>query len=243
MLCELRFLLNTFLILNPFGFPRQVSSAFTSRTCLELTCLPQKSSTDPDILQGLQAIAWHFSNSRGVSAGEHKEFGRADIAIVQHKGAAVHIDRLFSGLGSELEVWMSHGDKLSHPPPDFVTIATTKSSPFAGLAHSTKAYYGIQFHPETTHTPQGPEMFKNFAVDICEARQHWTMDEFVGKEIVRIRQLVGEKGQVIGRSLRHIQEHHRANTSQALYLGGSTLRFVSLQRARIPRSDWEIGCS
>lgn len=150
------------------------------------------------VCYGLQAMAWHFSNSRGVSAGEHKEFGRADVAIVQHKGAAVHIDRLFSGLGSELEVWMSHGDKLSHPPPDFVTIATTKSSPFAGLAHSTKAYYGIQWHAETTHTPEGSKMFKNFAVDICEARQHWTMDEFVPKEIARIRALVGEKGQVIG---------------------------------------------
>ena len=55
-----------------------------------------------------------------------------------------------------------------------------------------------RFHPEVTHTPKGTELLRNFAVDICEARQHWTMDEFVGKEIARIRALVGEKGQVIG---------------------------------------------
>ena len=55
-----------------------------------------------------------------------------------------------------------------------------------------------RFHPEVTHTPKGTELLRNFAVDICEARQHWTMDEFVGKEIARIRALVGEKGQVVG---------------------------------------------
>lgn len=55
-----------------------------------------------------------------------------------------------------------------------------------------------RFHPEVTHTPRGTELLRNFAVEICEARQHWTMDEFVGKEIARIRALVGEKGQVIG---------------------------------------------
>ncbi len=62
-------------------------------------------------------------------------------------------------------------------------------------------YYGLQYHVEVSHTPHGVKLLRNFAVDICEARQHWTMDEFGGKEIARIRQLVGEKGQVIGMSL------------------------------------------
>lgn len=69
------------------------------------------------------------------------------------------------------------------------------------LAHETKPYFGIQFRPELTHTPKGTELLRNFAVDICEARQHWTMDEFVAKEMARIRTLVGEKGQVIGSAL------------------------------------------
>ncbi len=62
----------------------------------------------------------------------------------------------------------------------------------------SKNYYGIQFHPEVTHTPRGKELVKNFAVNICKAKQDWTMEAFVGKEIARIRGLVGEKGQVIG---------------------------------------------
>ena len=69
----------------------------------------------------------------------------------------------------------------------------------------------------------GPQIFRNFAVNICEARQHWTMDEFVPKEIARIRALVGEKGQVIGMSPRHIHRLHRAKVCQALYLGASTV--------------------
>ena len=75
----------------------------------------------------------------------------------------------------------------------------------------------------------GSAILRNFAVNICEARQHWTMGGFVNQEILRIRQLVGENGQVIGTSSRHTQRFHRAKISQALYLGELTLRFVSLQ--------------
>ena len=81
-----------------------------------------------------------------------------------------------------------------------MTIATTSNAPFAGLAHETKPLYGVQFHPEVSNTVLGSRIFKNFAVDICEAKQHWTMDEFVGKEIARIREIVGTNGQVIGKS-------------------------------------------
>ncbi|MCJ1453111.1 GMP synthase (glutamine-hydrolyzing) [Mycoblastus sanguinarius] len=148
------------------------------------------------ICYGLQEIAHYFAQN--VLAGEKREYGQAKLKIEHHKGKAVHIDRLFNGLGDDLEVWMSHGDKISHLPESFATIATTSNAPFAGIAHDTKPYYGIQFHPEVTHTPRETELLKNFAVDICEARQHWTMDEFIGKEIARIRALVGEKDQVIG---------------------------------------------
>lgn len=149
------------------------------------------------ICYGLQTLAWTFAR-QSVAAGDKKEYGKAQINIEQHKGAAVHVDRLFNGLDSQLEVWMSHGDKLSHLPDGFLPLAATTNAPFAAIAHEKKPYYGIQFHPEVTHTPQGTALLKNFAVDICEARQHWTMDEFVPKEIARIRALVGEKGQVIG---------------------------------------------
>ena len=148
------------------------------------------------ICYGLQEIAWHHDN-KNVLAGEKREYGHAKLNIKRHQGEEL-LDRLLHGLGDEMEVWMSHGDKLAHLPESFSTIATTNNAPFAGIAHESKPYYGIQFHPEVTHTSQGIALLRNFAVFICNARQNWTMDEFVDKEIERIRALVGEKGQVIG---------------------------------------------
>ena len=76
-------------------------------------------------------------------------------------------------LGSK--VWMSHGDQLSAPPPDFHIIGHTKSAPFAAVAHNTKPFYGIQFHPEVTHTPRGKEVISRFVHNICGCKDHWTM--------------------------------------------------------------------
>ena len=148
------------------------------------------------ICYGLQEMAWNFDN-KNVLAGEKKEYGHAKLDIKRHRGKE-SLDRLLGGLGDEMEVWMSHGDKLANLPDCFSTIATTSNAPFAGIAHLSKPYYGIQFHPEVTHTSRGTDLLRNFAVTICQARQNWTMEEFVDKEIVRIRALVGEKGQVIG---------------------------------------------
>ena len=148
------------------------------------------------ICYGLQEIAW--CHGRDVLAGEKREYGHAKLKIVRHNHKHAYIDGLLDGLGDDLEVWMSHGDKLSHLPPSFSTIATTSNAPFAGIAHEIKPFYGIQFHPEVTHTPLGTKVLENFAVHVCRARQKWTMDDFVGIEIKRVRALVGSKGQVIG---------------------------------------------
>lgn len=145
------------------------------------------------ICYGLQEIAWH--HGKNVLAGEKREYGHAALKI---ESGSDHTSALFKGLPNDMEVWMSHGDKLSKLPDDFVTIATTENAPFAGIAHSSRKYFGIQFHPEVTHTPQGTALLKNFAAGICGAKQDWTMDKFVDKEIERIRALVGPKGQVIG---------------------------------------------
>jgi len=145
------------------------------------------------ICYGLQEIAWH--NGKNVVAGEHREYGHAQLKAARENG---HVDQLFEGLEDDIKVWMSHGDKLGALPPNFHTIATTANSPFAGIAHESKPIYGIQFHPEVTHTPRGTQLLKNFAVGICKARQDWTMTKFVDQEIARIRALVGEKGQVLG---------------------------------------------
>ncbi|KAF2719078.1 GMP synthase [Polychaeton citri CBS 116435] len=148
------------------------------------------------ICYGLQELAWH--HGKNVSAGEKREYGRATLAIQKHTGKEAHVDKLFEGLEQDMEVWMSHGDKLSKMPDGFVTVATSGNSPYAGIAHAEREYYGIQFHPEVTHTPRGTQMIKNFAAGICKAKQDWTMDVFVDKEIARIRGIVGENEQVIG---------------------------------------------
>jgi GMP synthase (glutamine-hydrolysing) len=110
-----------------------------------------------------------------------------------------NVDRLFKGFqDSATQVWMSHGDRLSQLPSEFCTIATTHNSPYASIAHKSKPIFGIQFHPEVTHTLRGTEILKNFAVGICGAKQTWNMSNFIDQEITRIRKLVGQKGQVIG---------------------------------------------
>jgi len=98
------------------------------------------------ICYGLQELAWH--HGKNVLASDKKEYGHAYLNVHRHPEKGEHIDRLFQGLEDQLEVWMSHGDKLSKLPEDFVVIATTSNAPFAGIAHTKKPYYGIQFHAE-----------------------------------------------------------------------------------------------
>mgnify|MGYP000164998532 CR=1 FL=1 len=93
---------------------------------------------------------------------------------------------------------MSHGDQLSKAPENFEVIAKTPTAPFAAMAHRTKPIYGIQFHPEVTHSRRGKELFESFVVNICKCKRDWTMETFIDKEIARIRQIVGEKGRVLG---------------------------------------------
>jgi GMP synthase (glutamine-hydrolysing) len=93
---------------------------------------------------------------------------------------------------------MSHGDQISEMPPDFHIIAHTNTAPFAAVAHNTKPFYGIQFHPEVTHSLRGKEVIGRFILDICACKPSWTMEEFIGKEIARIREICGSKGRVIG---------------------------------------------
>ncbi|KAH7146346.1 GMP synthase [Dactylonectria macrodidyma] len=146
------------------------------------------------ICYGLQELAWRL-DPKNVIAGTEREYGHADLKAFSHNN---HVDRLFEGLEGDMTVWMSHGDKLSQLPEGFHVIATTNNAPYAGIAHETKSIYGIQFHPEVSHTPRGVKLLENFAAGICGAKQDWTMSNFVDQEIARIRALVGDKAQVIG---------------------------------------------
>jgi len=145
------------------------------------------------ICYGCQELAWRI-NDKNVTRGDTREYGETDLTI--HK-ISEHADRLFEGLGESLHVFMSHFDKLVRLPEGFVVIASTKNAEFAGIAHETKPIFGIQLHPEISHTARGTEILGNFA-KICNARADWEMENFTEKEIARIRKLVGDKAQVIG---------------------------------------------
>ncbi|KAK8041965.1 GMP synthase [Apiospora rasikravindrae] len=146
------------------------------------------------ICYGCQEIAWR-SDSKNVARGEKREYGQADVNVTK---VGSQVDRLFAGLGDKVSVFMSHFDKLINLPTDFVVIANTKNSEFAGIAHKEKPIFGVQFHPELEHTPCGVDILRNFSVDICGAQANWKMGDFVQLEIARIRELVGDRALVLG---------------------------------------------
>ncbi|TGJ84827.1 hypothetical protein E0Z10_g3907 [Xylaria hypoxylon] len=148
------------------------------------------------ICYGCQLLAW-LINGKNVARGEAREYGETDLTI-HNVGSPNGADRLFEGFGDTLHVFMSHFDKLMHLPEGFVTIASTNNTTYAGIAHQSKPIFGIQLHPEISHTNRGTEILANFAIKICKARPNWEMGNFTEKEIIRIRKLVGEKAQVIG---------------------------------------------
>lgn len=103
-----------------------------------------------------------------MNASDKREYGKAAL---QMSGES----ELFHGFTENLNVWMSHGDQLAKLPLGYKGIASTTTAPFAAIENSQERIYGIQFHPEVTHTPQGNLILKNFVVGICNARASWTM--------------------------------------------------------------------
>ena len=127
-----------------------------------------------------------------VVAGDHSEFGRAFIEIADECA-------LFDGLwapGERHQVWMSHGDKVDALPSGFRIVAQSDGSPFAASADDERRMYGVQFHPEVVHTPDGGKLIANFVRHVCGLAGDWTMAEFRATKIAEIRAQVG-KGRVI----------------------------------------------
>jgi GMP synthase (glutamine-hydrolysing) len=99
-----------------------------------------------------------------------------------------------------LKVWMSHGDKVTALQPGFKLMASTPSCPIAGMADEARRYYGVQFHPEVTHTLQGRAMLERFVLGICGAKADWIMRDHIGEAVARIREQVGDEEVVLGLS-------------------------------------------
>ncbi|WP_430517483.1 glutamine amidotransferase-related protein, partial [Escherichia coli] len=117
----------------------------------------------------------------------------------------INPDALFKGLSDhggepKLNVWMSHGDHVSVAPPGFTITATTDRIPVAAMANEEKRWYGVQFHPEVTHTRQGMRMLERFVRDICQCEALWTPAKIIDDAVERIRQQVGDDKVILGLS-------------------------------------------
>ena len=122
-----------------------------------------------------------------VMPGKSREFGAARLHVTSQ-------DALVKGLPTDTTVWMSHGDQVTDLPADWVALATTPTCPYAAARHTTKPFYGVQFHPEVTHTPRGEILFHNFLYDICHCTKNWTMGNFVDVAIAKVRAQVAKYG-------------------------------------------------
>ena len=136
-----------------------------------------------------------------VEASEQREFGSAKVRAHGHtallKGIADETTPEGQGL---LEVWMSHGDKVTELPPGFKLMASTPSCPVAGMADESRGFYALQFHPEVTHTRQGRAILERFCLDICKAKPDWLMQGHVAEAVQLIRQQVGAEEVILGLS-------------------------------------------
>jgi len=137
------------------------------------------------ICYGEQALCAQLGGM--VTPSDHREFGRAFIDIVAPNA-------LFDGLwskGERHQVWMSHGDRIDSIPPDFVVVARSEGAPYAAIADETRRYYGVQFHPEVYHTPDGAKLLANFVRNVAGCAPTWTMASFRAAKVAEIRAQVG----------------------------------------------------
>ncbi|MDN5924977.1 MAG: glutamine-hydrolyzing GMP synthase [Xanthomonadales bacterium] len=149
------------------------------------------------ICYGMQTLALQCGGATASTDGH--EYGHAEVDVVAD-------DRLLAGLSdhgdaaAKLDVWMSHGDHVTQVPPGFVVSASTARVPIAAMANDAKRWYGVQFHPEVTHTKQGGALLKRFITDICGCATLWTAANIIDDQIARVREQVGGDNVLLGLS-------------------------------------------
>jgi GMP synthase (glutamine-hydrolysing) len=151
------------------------------------------------ICYGMQTMAAQLGGQ--VESAGHREFGYAQVRAHGHSRLFIDIEDEISPEGyGLLDVWMSHGDRVTEMPTGFFKIASSANSPLAGMADEQRHYYGIQFHPEVTHTKQGKRILQRFVCDICGCDTLWKADSIVEDSIRRIREQVGKDEVILGLS-------------------------------------------
>ena len=151
------------------------------------------------ICYGMQTMAAQLGGK--VESGKVREFGYAEVRAQGHSALLKDIqDRVNADGHGLLDVWMSHGDKVIALPPGFKVIASNATCPIAGMADEARRFYGVQFHPEVTHTLQGKAIIARFVHNICGADSDWSMPGYVDEAIGRIRSEVGSEEVLLGLS-------------------------------------------
>ncbi|MBN1963594.1 MAG: glutamine-hydrolyzing GMP synthase, partial [Anaerolineae bacterium] len=143
------------------------------------------------ICYGMQLITLALGGKVGPAA--RREYGPATIHL---DGDSV----LWSGLDANQPVWMSHGDRIDALPPGFVTLAHSDNSPYAAIGDEARRLYGVQFHPEVTHTPEGAAILRHFVYDVCGCADRWQPEAFIEAAIDAVRAQVGGDHVVLGLS-------------------------------------------
>jgi len=128
-----------------------------------------------------------------IVPAKKREYGRTNLAILDKTD-------LFANLPDSITAWASHGDQIGESSSDFVKLATTDTCPFAAVRHKEKPFFGVQFHPEVSHTPKGPQILKNFLYDICGCDGDWKMSDFVSETTEAVRTQVGDAKVICGLS-------------------------------------------
>jgi len=151
------------------------------------------------ICYGMQTMASQLGGR--VDTSDMREFGYAQVVV---EGPSPLLQDITDHVGADgeslLDVWMSHGDKVATMPDGFELMASTASCPIAGMADSKRHFYGIQFHPEVTHTLQGEQIFQRFVLDICNCPVRWTAAAIIDDQIARVRAQVGDSHVLLGLS-------------------------------------------
>ena len=151
------------------------------------------------ICYGMFAMAVQLGGQ--VEAASHREFGYAEVRARGHTKLLQGIEDFATADGhGMLKVWMSHGDKVTALPPGFKLMASTPSCPIAGMADEARRYYGVQFHPEVTHTVQGRALLERFVLGICAVKPDWVLRDHIEEAVALIRSQVGSEEVILGLS-------------------------------------------
>ena len=151
------------------------------------------------ICYGMQTMAEQLGGK--VENGAQREFGYAEVREHGHTKLLKNISDFTDKDGkSYLQVWMSHGDKVTEMPPGFKLMCSTPTCPIAGMADEGRGFYAVQFHPEVTHTEKGREILETFVLKICKANPDWVMGNFAQEAVEKIRHQVGKDEVILGLS-------------------------------------------